>query len=254
LRGGDGRIVPAVVEAFFMRAPIPDTYEGYRVVTPEQMREIDRRAIDEKGIPSLDLMESAGKVVAEEAALMLEDQGLKDFKDAMVTVCCGRGNNGGDGLVAARYLKSKGAEVMVFIATPKRDGGYTPEVQENLKRAAAAGVSVHQTSEELVELDVRLRSSALLIDALLGTGASGRALGPMAKMIQRMNRADKKVLSVDIPSGLDGTTGHHSGPVIEADVTCTLGLPKSGLLAGPAKRYVGRIKVCDIGFPKELLA
>ena len=126
-------------------------------------------------------------------------------------------------------------------------------MQTNLTRAASAGVSVHQASEELVELDVRLRSSAVLVDALLGTGASGKPTGLIHKMIQRMMKASKPVVAIDIPSGLDPDTGYHSGVAVQAALTCTLALPKRGLLAAPAQRYVGELKVVDIGIPRHVV-
>jgi NAD(P)H-hydrate epimerase len=236
-----------------VKQAIPDDWRGLMVVTAERMREIDRLAVERYDIPALALMETAGRLVAEETAALLAARG-GTLAESLVTVCCGRGNNGGDGLVAARYLKEAGAEVMAFLAPPKRDGRYSPEVQENLRRANAAAVSVHQASEEVVELDVRLRSSAVVVDALLGTGASGKPAGPVHKMIQRINKAGKPVVAVDIPSGLHPDTGHHSGVVVEATLTLALGLPKKGLLAVHAQRYVGELKVLDIGFPKELTA
>ncbi|MEE8424909.1 MAG: NAD(P)H-hydrate epimerase [Elusimicrobiota bacterium] len=236
-----------------MKAPIPAEYDGYPVVTPAQMIEIDRRAIKEFNIPALELMENAGRAVAEEAAKLIEAGGAK-LPESSIAVCCGRGNNGGDGLVAARHLKEKGAEAFVFLMPPKRDGKYSEEVQKNLVRANEAGVSVHQVSEELVELDIRLRSSAVILDALLGTGSSGKPAGLVHKMIQRMNKAGVPIIAVDVPSGLHPETGYHSGVVVTAALTCTLGLPKCGLLPAPAKRFVGELKVLDIGFPKELIA
>ena len=189
-----------------MKTAIPEVYGGLPVVTAARMAAIDREAIERHGIPAMTLMENAGRGVAEETARLLTARGCR-AQDSLVTVCCGRGNNGGDGLVAARYLKAGGAEVMVFIAPPKRDGRYSPEVQENLRQAVAAGVSIHQASEELVELDVRLRSSAVLVDALLGTGSSGKPAGPIHKMIQCIVKAKKPVVSVDIPYGLPPATG-----------------------------------------------
>ncbi|MBI5244001.1 MAG: NAD(P)H-hydrate epimerase [Elusimicrobia bacterium] len=234
-----------------MKIPIPEEYQGLPVVTAAEMQSIDRRAIEGFGISALDLMENAGRGVARETAAYVEGRLSKKVAETLITVCCGRGNNGGDGLVAARFLKEMGGEVMVFIAPPKREGSYSQEVQTNLTAAASAGVSVHQASEELVELDVRLRSSALLIDALLGTGASGKPAGLARKIIQRMMKAAKPIVAIDIPSGLNPDTGYHSGVVVPAVLTCTLGLPKRGLLAQAAQRYVGELKVIDIGFPPE---
>ncbi len=230
-----------------MKAPIPDEFGGLPVVSAAQMQAIDRKAISEFGIPSLQLMENAGRGAADETARFLRESLLLQVPECLITVCCGRGNNGGDGLVTARHLKAMGAEVMAFIAPPKRDGGYSDEVQRNLSLAASGGVSIHQVSEE------RLRSSAVILDALLGTGSSGKPAGPIHKIIQRMTKAGKPVLSIDIPSGLNPDTGYHSGAVVTAAQTYTLGLPKRGLLAAAAARFVGQLKVLDIGFPKELL-
>ncbi|PCI40575.1 MAG: NAD(P)H-hydrate epimerase [Elusimicrobia bacterium] len=235
-----------------MKAPIPDEYDGYPVVTPRLMAEIDKKAIDEYGISALDLMEIAGRGVAEGVVEFLAERGEK-IEGSLVTVCCGRGKNGGDGLIAARHLKTKGAEVIVFIMPPKRQTKYGKEVDDNLIKANASGVSVHEVSEELIELDVRLRSSVVIIDALLGTGASGKPAGFVHRMIQRMMKAGKPVIAVDIPSGINGETGHHSGVFITADRTFVLGLPKRGLLAPHALKNVGDLRVVELGFPKDLI-
>jgi NAD(P)H-hydrate epimerase len=236
-----------------MKVPIPDEYQGLPVVTAAEMQAVDQRAIEDCGIPALDLMENAGRGVAQETAAFMGKRLSMKVSDTLITVCCGRGNNGGDGLVAARCLKEMGGEVMAYIAPPKREGFYSKEVQTCLTRAAEAGVSVHQASEELVELDIRLRSSALLIDGLLGTGSSGKPAGLIHKIIQRMMKSAKPVVAIDVPSGLNPDTGYHSGVVVAAVLTCTLGLPKRGLLAAPAQRYVGELKVLDIGFPAEVI-
>lgn len=233
---------------------IPEEYEGYPVVSPKRMAEIDREAIEKYGVPGIELMEEAGRRIAEETEAFLKRTSRRAIEDRLITVCCGRGNNGGDGLVAARYLKERGGEVMAYIAPAKRDRKYTDEVRKNLSRATAAGVSVHQVSEELVELDVRLRSSEVILDGLLGTGASGKPAGFTHKMIRRMMKAGKPVIAIDVPSGLEPNTGYHSGVIITAAMTCTLGLPKRGLLAPAAKRFVGELKVLDIGYPEELMA
>lgn len=232
---------------------IPEQYQGFRVVSASEMSEIDRRTIEEYGVPSLMLMENAGKRVAVETALFVRARLDREISKAMITICCGRGNNGGDGLVAGRFLKEMGAEVVAYIARPRRDGGYPPEVVENLKRAGAAGVSLQEVDEGAVGLDVRLRSCDAVIDALLGTGAAGKPSGIIRTMIQRIMKAGKPVISVDIPSGINPDTGHHSGVFISATLTLTLGLPKKGLLAEHAKRNVGELKVVDIGFPEDLL-
>ncbi len=235
-----------------MKAKIPDEYNGYPVVTPRLMAEIDKKAIEEYGIPANALMDVAGRGVAEGVVEFLVEKGV-EVEGSLITICCGRGNNGGDGLVAARYLKQKGADVIVFIMPPKRQTKYGKEVADNLNKANAEGVSVHEVSEELVELDVRLRSSVVIVDALLGTGASGKPAGFVHRMIQRMMKAGKPIIAVDIPSGLNGETGHHSGVFITAERTFTLGLPKRGLLAEHAKKNVGDLRVIELGFPRDLI-
>jgi len=236
-----------------MKTPIPDEYQGLPVVTAAEMQAVDRRAIESLGIPALLLMENAGRGVAMETAAYIVNRLSLKVPETLITVCCGRGNNGGDGLVVARCLKEMGAEVMAYIVPHKRGGSYSDDVQTNLTRAASAGVSVHQASEELVELDVRLRSSALLVDALLGTGSSGKPMGLIHKMIQRMMKSAKPIVAIDIPSGLDPDTGYHSGVAVQAVLTCALALPKRGLLAQPAQRYVGELKVVDIGIPRHIV-
>lgn len=236
-----------------MKSAVPEFYQGHRVVSASEMAIIDHQAIHVFGIPALVLMENAGKCVAEETEQFIKVKLGRSIDKALITICCGRGNNGGDGLVAARYLKAMGAEVVAYLAQPKRDGRYTAEVSENLKRAASSGVSVQEVGEDLVALDIKMRSSDVLIDALLGTGASGKPAGAIHDMIQRMMKAGKPIIAVDIPSGIHPDTGYHSGVFITAAMTVALGLPKRGLLTAHAQRNVGELKIADIGLPEELL-
>lgn len=219
------------------KPPIPDSFEGYPAVTAARMRELDAEATAKHGIPAAVLMENAGRAVAAEV--------LK-AKPGKVVVCCGRGNNGGDGLIAARALKEAGCEVSVFIAPSKKDAGYPPLV------AAAL-----ELSRELVKPDEALRPDLAAcdaaVDALLGTGSAGKPAGAVHHMIHELMRSKKPVYSIDVPTGLQPDTGYHSGAVVTASVTLALGLPMRGLLAGPAKRFVGELRVLDIGYPKELL-
>ncbi len=207
-------------------------------VTAARMREIDRLAVG-RGIKVLDLMENAGRAVAAEV------QGYD-----RVAVCCGRGANGGDGLVAARYLKEKGSQVQVFLCAAK--GSYPEPVAVNLERAKAAGVSV-VAAEDAVALQNGLAQADVILDGLLGTGSSGKPEGTIAQVIEAMTRSAKPIVTVDIPSGLDPDTGEAQGACAPAVLTLTLGLPKIGLLKPEAKKYVGELKVLDIGFPPDLL-
>lgn len=233
---------------------LPSSFQGLPVVTAARMQELDRKAAA-LGVSTETLMENAGRGVAEEVlefarrALGLPPSGLR------VVVCCGRGNNGGDGLVAARHLKAQGAEPFVFLVAAKEDRVYAPEVAANLERAKSGGVPVETVSKEDEEcgtLVEALKLAQVAVDALLGTGSSGRPQGVVRKMIQAMMKSKVPLVAVDLPSGLHPDTGYHSGVYVEAKLTLTLGLAKRGLLATHAQRYVGELKVLDIGFPKEL--
>lgn len=219
-------------------------------MTSEQMRALDRRVTEERGIPALELMENAGKAVAVEAAAFLKEGG-KEVAAAAVVVCCGRGANGGDGLVAARHLAGMGAMVSVFLCPPKKDSDYPELVRVNLQKARAAGVRVAQAGES-AGLAAALASCDLALDALLGTGSRGQPAGAIHHMIQELARAEKPVIAVDLPSGIDSDTGGHGGAFVTAALTLTLGFPKRGLLAAQARRHVGALKVLDIGYPKDL--
>lgn len=236
-----------------MKEPIPGAWEGLPVVGAAAMRELDRAATEKHGLKALDLMENAGKAVAAECAAFLGGKGLS-VERAKIVVCCGRGANGGDGLVAARFLAEGGATVAAFLCPPKNDGaGKYPElVGVNLARAQAAGVTI-TSAGPASGLDKALAWCDLAIDALLGTGATGKPAGAIHHMIREMTAAKKPVIAVDIPSGIHPDTGYHSGVFVVADVTLTLGLPKRGLLAPHAKAAVGVLKVLDIGYPPALI-
>lgn len=237
------------------KAPIPDLFDGLPVVTSARMRELDEAATKRFGIPALTLMENAGAAVAQETAAFLERAG-KSVKGAKVVVCCGRGANGGDGLVAARHLKELGADVGVFICPPKKEPGgagrYPEMTRINLERAKAAGVAAAEAGPES-GLSSALASCDVALDALLGTGSSGKPAGAIHHMIQELTRSKKPVIAVDIPSGLHPDTGYHSGVFVTAAETCTLGLPKRGLVTPHAAKSVGTLKVLPIGYPEELL-
>ncbi len=236
------------------KIPIPDSYQGLPAVTSELMRNLDGMAADKFGLSTLTLMENAGKAVAAEMLRALGAAGA-DPAPARVVVCCGRGSNGGDGLVAARHLKGMGVETAAFLCPPKKDGQkegpYPTQVRANLERARGAGVPVTQF-EAAEALDKALTEAGAALDALLGTGSSGKPAGAVKDMIQAMTRAKKPVYAVDVPSGINPDTGHHSGVFVTAAETFMLGLPKRGLLAVHAQRYVGRLTVLDIGYPPEL--
>lgn len=235
------------------QAPLPEEYQGYQAVTAGQMREIEERCEHEFGVRVTTLMENAGRAVAEEVRRFIREKLQSAPETTKVLVCCGRGHNGGDGLVAARLLHGAGVPTEAFLLAPKKGKKHPPAVSANLERAAACGISIHLLEEDSSRLARAAQEAQLLVDAVLGTGSAGKPAGPAHVMIQKMMAAKKPILSVDIPSGLNADTGYHSGAFICAALTLTLGLPKRGLLAPHAQRYVGELKVAEIGFPQQLL-
>ena len=211
-----------------------------RYVTSETMRCLDDRAIKKYGIPSILLMENAGSACAREA---------RKFQLRNVLVLSGKGNNGGDGFVAARHLHSQGISVSVFFFQHPNKMKADPRV--NFKILKNIGLRPVDCSRSVNWdlLRTQLRRSDLVIDALFGTGLSKPVDGPISEVIELVNASKKRVLSVDIPSGLNADTGEVMGAAIKAGVTVTLGLPKKGFLAECAKPYLGRVVVADISHP-----
>jgi NAD(P)H-hydrate epimerase len=222
-----------------------------KVTTAAEMRGIDRRAIEEYGISGVVLMEAAGAALARAC---VEELG-GDARGKRVVAFCGKGNNGGDGFVAARHLANAGAEVMVYTAAPP----------EQLKGDAAAHFAplrrmpVVVAPIEDLDADPRVRRAELVIDAILGTGASGdiEPLSPAGRCVFFLRAvADSyraTVVAADIPTGVESDTGRVGPLAVRADRTVTFAAPKPGLLSFPGAEYVGRLTVADIGIPRALL-
>lgn len=232
------------------------------------MREIDRLADERYGISGLMLMEVAGLAVARVARDLLKPP----ISERAIVILAGPGNNGGDGLVAARRLLGWGAEVSVFTSFQLDRARDLSARQVEIATAAGVAVEPWEVSEddvddadpeEIEEVDADdavsadasdLRTYDLIIDALLGYGAMGEPREPVAAMIEAANESGTTILAVDVPSGLDAATGEPEDPCIAARATCTLALPKTGLVAAGADAMVGRLFVADIGVPMPLLA
>ncbi len=224
-----------------------------KIVTALQMRELDRKAIKERGIPNLTLMENAGRAVAEAAARMTEGCNQPNGRLAghrPIAVICGRGSNGGDGFVAARHLAQMGRRVKVFLAASRQE--VTGDAGVNLGRLDETEVPVAEVSD-LEPLIRACCSAPLVVDALLGTGLSGKVRGLPGKVIEALSECGARVLAVDIPSGLDVDSGEPLGLAVRAVETVTMGLPKIGLYLYPGMDYAGRVTVADIGFPPDLV-
>ena len=213
-----------------------------RYVTAADMKEIDRRAIKDCGVPAQRLMENAGKAVAEEACKLI-DKGT-------VLVFCGYGNNGGDGLVSARHLIKKGFEVKVFfVGKPK---GLSPETNSNLEKLLTMKATLGFISDEPdIEKTIGKINPALIVDAIFGIGIKGSLDDFYIKLIDEINSIGAPIVSADIPSGLDADSGTALRAAIKASVTVTFGYPKTGFKNPDAEAYVGRLVVANIGFPKD---
>lgn len=218
-----------------------------RVVTAAEMATLDRRAIEEFGIPSGILMDRAGHQVAEVVLSMLHVRGSR-----RVMILVGKGNNGGDGLVAARYLRRAGVEVSALLLEPNHLEG---DAVAALKAATEAGIPMVPVSAkpETPELAALFASADILVDAIFGTGFRGVVVGPAAMVVDAANLSGKPIVAVDIPSGLLADSGRSSEPHIRAKATVTFGLPKLGLLVYPGAEAVGKLYVADIGYPPGLL-
>ncbi len=217
-----------------------------RLPTSEEMAVLDRRAADEFGISTLMLMEAAGRQVATAAMRMVTGVSPRVF------VIAGKGNNGGDGLVAARVLLAAGWRVSVLLLG--READVSGDAAVNLGAARRAGVEiVPLDSTGVPGLRGVLAGTDLLIDGLFGTGFRDAVVGLAAKTIDAINACGRPVLAIDIPSGVHGDTGAVEGPAVRATMTVTMGLPKIGLLLPPGAEHTGRISVADVGHPQRLI-
>jgi len=198
------------------------------------MRALDAWAIEERGVPSLELMEAAGLALAG-AAESLAGEGP-------IRVVCGKGNNGGDGLVAARHLASFGHQVEVLLIWPGAE--LSGDAAVNLERYEGP---LHELSGNLPA--AALAGSAVVIDAIFGTGFSGAPRGPAAGVIEAINEAKAPVVAADIASGVDASTGEVEGAAIEAELTVSFHAPKIGHRIAPGKWRTGELRVAEIGIP-----
>lgn len=219
-----------------------------RIVTADEMSTIDRLAINEFGIPGVVLMENAGLQVVKAVEGVLGDPAGKH-----VVIFSGKGNNGGDGFVAARHLLNKGAQVQVFLAAEQDQ--IKGDARVNLNIWAKAGQKVLPLTKinDLNLVRLALMNADLVVDALYGTGFKGTIQKPMASFIEAINECGKPVIAVDIPSGLEADTGRTGGACIRAGHTVTFALPKIGLILPESRPYVGKLHVADISIPAALL-
>ena len=245
-------------------------------LTRAQCREIDRRGIEVFGIPGLVLMENAGRGCVD----VLDSLGI----DGPIAILCGKGNNAGDGFVIARHLEIRGHNCRVLLLCPPHElrgdaaTNFAILQKTNVPIVVVAGlptepparpkVSQSQTDPETFgrmsagsgdprttickQLDEHARDAAWLVDALLGTGSIGNPRPPFDSAIDWMNAHPAKKLAVDVPSGLDCDTGLPAAHTVRADHTCTFAAMKIGFTQPAAKAFIGTVRVCDIGVPRQL--
>src|SRR6185312_12590943 len=228
--------------------PPPHSRKGaaMKLVTSTEMRALEAAAV-EAGISEKQLMEEAGLAVAQEAWMLL---GSLDGR--RIVVLAGPGNNGGDGLVAARHLCDWGADVAVWVARKRKDTSLEPELEQR-------EIPIVQGEDDPAyeRLDTLLTAAELVIDALLGIGQK-RALEPdepITVALRKLGDARKgfsppKVVAVDLPTGINADSGAVDPAAVEPDITVTFGLPKVGMYQAPASALLGRVQVIDIGIPK----
>jgi NAD(P)H-hydrate epimerase len=219
-----------------------------RVLNARQMREADRRTIEDVGIASLVLMENAGRQVV---AVM--ESSFEDFDSLRVAVLCGRGNNGGDGFVIARVLAERGLDIGVFLLGQAAD--VKGDARTNLDVLRNVGGDVIEIADagawELHGSDVL--GSDLVVDALFGTGLSGPLTGLAETIVADLNASDRPVVSVDLPSGLSADTADVPGPAVDATLTVALAAPKLPLVLPPAEALTGKLVIADIGIPSSVI-
>lgn len=231
----------------------------------DEVRELDRRAIEEFGVPSIVLMENAGRGVAE---LLMR----LNFSRKPVRIFCGKGNNGGDGFAIARHLQNAGiaVEVMVVALAPNRrtgiEGKLAPDADLNFRIVERTGIPMQHFPPEIADIGhsqgifyqylkelVPILGDGWVVDALFGTGLKGPIQHPLDHVIATINASQALILSVDIPSGLDCDTGQPLGPTVKATHTATFVGWKKGFLQPSAKPWIGEVHIIDIGAPKKLV-
>lgn len=212
------------------------------VFTAEQMRDLDRRAVSELGIPGATLMENAGVAAAEVVRELLGSRA----RGRRVAIVCGKGGNGGDGFVVARELARRGVKPVVLLASAEHD--VTGDAAEKLAALKRRRVRPIVVDDDRVASRA-LRDADLVVDALLGTGARGVPTNLTAQLIQRINESGKPVVALDIPSGLPAGGGPPPGPAVRATLTVTFAGLKRGLVMGPGVELAGRVRVVPIGIP-----
>ncbi|CAB1063354.1 NAD(P)H-hydrate epimerase (EC / ADP-dependent (S)-NAD(P)H-hydrate dehydratase (EC [Olavius sp. associated proteobacterium Delta 1] len=219
------------------------------LVTANEMQAMDRQTIEDFGIPGMVLMENAGRG----ATRFLLEQ-FPDIENKKVGVIAGRGNNGGDGFVIARYLKQKGIRIRLYLLA--KTDRVLGDALANLKLLKPLGVPVVEIPDEasFSKIKSEMHGLDLWIDAILGTGLKSDVKGYYKTIIDCINSLNKPVFAVDMPSGLNSDTGQPCGTCISAAATATFAYAKTGHMVYPGADYIGNLKIVDIGIPPHIVA
>jgi NAD(P)H-hydrate epimerase len=217
-----------------------------KILNAQQAKNIDQRATRDYGIPGIVLMENAGLQVVD----YLESH-FEDLENRSILVLCGKGNNGGDGMVVAKHLHNRGYEIRVLLFGRKSDTKDEPLV--NLKILEKSGVEVQEIADIRAWHDFlpELADFEMIVDALIGIGVQGGVRGFLEEVMRDVNNAGAIRVSVDVPSGLSADTNEIPGICIQADATVTFGCPKIPHIFLPAEEKVGEVYIADIGIPEE---
>lgn len=215
-----------------------------KLATAKQMQTMDNTAINERNIPSTHLMENAAGHVARAALDLMK-------KDGAAAIFCGSGNNGGDGVAAAVYLRKRQRTVRVFLVSGRER--LSPDLREMERRLVEIGGELETFNPQSEEILTYCQNAAVIIDAIFGTGLNTDLRGKPLAAVQIINRMNVPVISADIPSGIEADTGRELRASIKAAKTITFSLPKAGLFVGRGGGSAGQVEVADIGIPQDLV-
>ncbi len=221
-----------------------------KAVTSKAMRAIDRSAVRDYSMRSIQLMENAGRGVAEVVAAELEEMAPHR---ARVAVVVGKGNNGGDGFVAARFLKNSGVGVTVLSLAPLKDIKGDAGVNAGIWLKMGGETVYLRSAGDIKKHATLLKHASVIVDGMLGTGLASPVRGLYAGVIDFINGLKKRVVAIDVPSGIDATTGGVLGTSIKASVTAAMAAMKTAFFLYPGRALAGRVEVVDIGLPQELV-
>jgi NAD(P)H-hydrate epimerase len=212
------------------------------VITTDQMKQIDNLAVNKYNLQLIQMMENAGRSLAKLTKKILRNSLRKNN----LIIAVGKGNNGGGGIVAARHLNNWGAKVTLLLPQEPLSG--VPEIQ----RKIIQNLPIQRKIGKQALQEISFAKNQIILDAMIGYGLKSNPKGWVASMINKINALNTTILSLDVPSGLDASTGKILNPCIKATATMTLALPKTGLLKKEAKEVVGSLYLCDIGIPSIL--